>query len=376
MADIQAKIQDFVSLESFQSYLESLDNSLIAPGVVDFLDANWAHLGDFDDMGYRTTFTSIWGRLVAGGKAEIKPHEGCWLVGDLLNVDVAFDIGITNSKEPAEGRYTKFCEWANSGFLQGSSPNGKILFCPEGRECGRSGLKIHPVFLTPFSVTLHARNPETYQLEAVKPYAPPGVQHVEFNCPSGEILIADWIRIPALSKLYRDNADYSSKLSINHDAGSIADTKRTMELFGLLDIHLSNMAVELFQRDGILVIGDSWSDLGEQQAVCDGYRRVGDICTDRWSLTAIDRQVLEALLADVVDDPAQEIARCLSENDVLVQHWKPGTYHVYFSGDYSQFQQEFSEIDFELPGLPNVYAVISDRELGPKNKSRPRVAPR
>jgi hypothetical protein len=196
---------------------------------------------------------------------------------------------------------------------------------------------------------------------------PPVVAHNVIDVPSGELLIADWIRIDAFTKLVDARKDVDGLAS---DAGRMRRTQDYADMFGFMSVSVSNTSPRILQRDGQIVFAHVDEDVPGVVGEVVGY-----VCTDLWAVTAIDHQVLTKLLADAMglESAEREVAAAIAgtrSNEVVRVNVRPGKLHIYNTGkEYGM--SEFTCPEVDVVGVPQVFAVLSERELTWESKVKP-----
>ena len=136
---------------------------------------------------------------------------------------------------------------------------------------------------------------------------PKPIRHVEFNSPSGTILMADWFRIPGFNEGIADKDEFN-RPSISSDQGVDLRTQDHYERLGLLRVHTTNCYPRV-SRDGDLIRVGHFDEDHEDLWVEDpdakyGQRfleekvpeEIGRVCCDLWDVTFADREILADIL--------------------------------------------------------------------------------
>ena len=346
--------EDFISFEFYKTN-EDITNYVSA--IDSFLSANRQLLQPVDLQNHKLNTAYMWNNYIAD---KLEAYEKKHLIDKLC----AYTFFMTRQDESIEESYKKFISFLNSG-LTVLKYRDRYLYSSEYDTCFKTGKSVRFVITSPFKPALFEF--KGGELGPLSPAADSEIQHIVIDCPSGELIAADWIRIDQLSEIYK-TLPYKEEFSVNHEAGSILSTIRTNETMGLLDISLGNMAVNIYQKNNQLIIGDDYNydeENGESYAKHKGFKKVGDVCTDRWSFTCMDRLKLEQLLSLYVPDAKELIAAYIEENKPTILKVEPGKYNVYFAGNYNDFNQKFKSESFPLTPKFNYYAIISKEQLHP-----------
>lgn len=179
---------------------------------------------------------------------------------------------------------------------------------------------------------------------------PPQIEHVTIEVPSGELWVADWIRIPELtelSKIWDGTAD------INSSAGRVAVTT-AYATHGLASVYVGNSSPQILRQGDRLVIG---REQDEEGATAEGQWQPHSICTDlRWA-SLIDRQKLIECLSEVLPRAEAEakVEAYAQSTDSMCRFQRiqvpPGTYHLYFAEHPSVFQDKVAPDALPLRGI-------------------------
>jgi hypothetical protein len=236
--------------------------------------------------------------------------------------------------------------------------------------CQNTGLKFVLVFREWASVAatmVFEDNPNggipKMRYERLKPEDAPkvGTETASIPMPSGHLLIADWVRIPAFHDLIEPLDDATDIGSI---AGRAARTRAYAETLGV--IHVFGRSPSIFSHQGVIKAGYNPVDDQDPSFLC---RIEADL---RWT-TMVDRQHLVSLLTPALGLPeaekqVQEYEQTHSPKPFHAQV-EPGTHHLYFSGDPTTFANTVADVfqadglyldDFSTPSF-----VLTDRPLQP-----------
>lgn len=190
----------------------------------------------------------------------------------------------------------------------------------------------------------------------------PKVEHHVINAPSGQLLFADWFRIPPFTEMMTEGETHEQA----SDASELRKVARYARSHGVMSVFVGNSSPDIFKRSDHLLIGASDPDQPEPDDQC------GRICTDLWRATAVDRQVLISMLARSMPHLEAEklVQNYIEEHDIAQASVRPGLLHVYHTARAGHMD------DFRAPGVPhvegtNVYAVLSARELQWHHKDSP-----
>lgn len=180
--------------------------------------------------------------------------------------------------------------------------------------------------------------------------------------PTGEVLVADWFRLPGFNKLDQQRED-RGRPDIGCAEGRLATTQACAD-DGFVYVFGGGVR-RLFQRDGHLCLGYP----SRQEDTTPAGDLLGTVAGPINGTTLIDRAVLEALLlkADPQKTPAQiqtEVAHYVAkeEGEVLRLTIPPGTYQLYVSDQPSSLAHHFASPEVDLTHLDPI-CVLSDHPL-------------
>ena len=173
-----------------------------------------------------------------------------------------------------------------------------------------------------------------------------GAETVSLPMPTGELLIADWFRIPAfhdLTNVIDDAGD--SDHNISTIAGRATRTRRYANELGVA--HVACRSPAILQDEGVIKAGYLDPEANEPA----NFK--GHISADlRWT-TMVDRGHLVELLTPALGEKEakRQVAEHLKENrDIIKVKVEPGTHHLTFAGTSGFFQKTIGE-RFQAEGL-------------------------
>lgn len=202
------------------------------------------------------------------------------------------------------------------------------------------------------------------------------VQHDKVPLPSGELLICDWFRIDAFTKL----TELEDAPSINTEFGCSTTSAAYAKKHGFMSVFVGDGSPHVIVRGDQLLFGRTRFDdeMGDNVEV--SGLNLGTTCSDLWWISAIDRQTLTTIVAKEhgMDQAAKLIDQMISEYDVQIVQLEPGStlhiYHVNRAGLQDEFTcKQVDDKDFEP-----LFVVASLSELAwskpkPKSASRPKI---
>lgn len=160
------------------------------------------------------------------------------------------------------------------------------------------------------------------------------IETVEINVPSGRLMISDWFRIQG----FNEATDRNYEEDINCATGAIACSKR-YAASDIIHIQTTNTYVGIEENpSGKLGIIESWTieseTTGKRFKV--NSESKGQVSCDLWWITALDRDVLIAKLAEGGNpDPEGALETYLASKDAYASNIvevavKPGRWRAHF----------------------------------------------
>lgn len=163
--------------------------------------------------------------------------------------------------------------------------------------------------------------------------------NVEFK--TGELLMADWFRIPEFTKKVEYDPDYN-KISINSDLGQVKSTEHAASL-GFVTIHVGNSSPRIFQKGDDFIFGREDEESPQKE-----YEEKGYVCTDLWNVTVIDKSRLIEIVSEKlgVEQATKTVEDYLTENKYNINtiNVQPGKYNIGFYP-----RKSINNYDKELP---------------------------
>jgi len=190
------------------------------------------------------------------------------------------------------------------------------------------------------------------------------MEETVFELKTGNLLVADWFRIPTVTEQLRDDRYVPDSRKQRDD-----ETRRLLQSFGV--ISLTTLASPgLFQAGNQILGGFFNEDEGE---VPSGYSHIGNVSTDRWSTTFVEYETLVALVAKDNPDSAKEIVDAYIEkhaggtyglHQITVE---PGVYYLYHFGENEEYAARAKEDGLQLDaGDVEPFFVFSKTRLLPE----------
>lgn len=268
---------------------------------------------------------------------EDKKFEKSIISNQFLNVLIYKMPDKEASKEEIEDSYNKLIESVNKGNF------GKHLMSEDNCSCRECGQKMRLIF--------NNWNPKFQVLKKIEDNKifmgnpdsciPEEVICLDVEFPTGELLMADWFRIPGFTEEveYKGADKYLQTRSISHASGRILATKEKLENSNFISVTLGNSSPTIFKSGNNLAFGHTSEnrekDIGD-------YKNVGYVCTDLWAVSIIDKKVL----IDIITKTTNNIKKAtklvnyyIKKESVNVVKVEPGAYQLNFHGSYEKFNR-------------------------------------
>lgn len=198
------------------------------------------------------------------------------------------------------------------------------------------------------------------------------LEHLTLEVPSGQLLVADWFRLDAFTTQAKQAVGL---LALSSVAACAERTRRLAAAVGALSVYAGDTGPSVHAHAGGIQVGTP----REPSAAHPSPQGppLGQVVCDLHWVTAIDRQVLEDVLARLVprDVAAAQVAAYLDHHDSVVRvEVPPGTYHVYFAGNPRVFAQRFAMNEVDMAGFSQPVFVLHPHALTPRQEPSVRRA--
>lgn len=197
----------------------------------------------------------------------------------------------------------------------------------------------------------------------IAPIAPPVIEAFEVEFRTGELLVADWFRIPEFTEA--TEAVRGGTASINSANGTVAMTAAYLRELGFVSVCVGNTSPDVLAVDGTLTFGHVDED--REEGWPEGVQKLGDTCTDLWWVTIIERAKLVEIVARTVgaEEAERKVAEYLAEEGYGLTQLtvEPGRHHLYFHGESEEFNEGFHSPDLAIPDGVEPMFVLSPRPL-------------
>lgn len=264
--------------------------------------------------------------------------------------------------EPAEAVHDRCVAWVKAGNLE------EFECAP--LSCQNSGLQLQLTF-EQWSPKLWVRcgtgpNDAFQPLRAGDVQAP-GVERLDIPVPSGEIWIADWFRIEALTQATQRTEEEEASLPPRTTlVGRVAESRR-LQKFGLAHFFVGNSGPSVVRQGDRLIMGVlPWDNATDERTPAPQGEDQGCVHTQLWWVTLADRAVLKALMVPALGPEGAERALKAYEEEEggpIRVKVPAGTHHLYFAGRTSVFHASFASPQVATEGFEEAMGVLSPDEL-------------
>jgi hypothetical protein len=324
--------------------------------------------------GRSTTLLHAWNGMLAGF-ASTRQSDESWrtICGKFAHKllfhpvnECAREIKNGKPEDVARDYYAKLVSAANKGDLHWFTNSSETCFVTgDELSCDVSGWKIR------------LGDVNDRRFVPVEPVARPAVIELEIELRTGNLIVTDWVRIKQFTDLV-DGGKWGRR-SLNAEMGREENTIRYAQEFGFISTSVPGCMPNLLDIAGILVVAEV-SDVTSADEAAAGalpsgalVRDLGRIDTSYRGATLIERLV--DLIAPVLgdDEAEREVERFIDGHDIISLNVGPGSWYLYFSGDYGGFSKRFQSKDISLPADVDPFCILSPRQLDVANKQEIRV---
>lgn len=331
-----------------------------------------------DPMGREVVWVAAWNRMVAGTADGADEHRIVQVLAAHLDQEAmrfqwrrASEEGSDSDDEAAARVHGQLVAQIESGTWRGEFGDGMTDF--------RQGDRIH-IALKDGRPALGVKNRQSgfrFQ-ELTERLDPPGVFHVTFDAPTGELWIQDWFAMDAFTEFFRD-VDKRSYAGGPDSIETLEGRERRTRAYAernVLHVSVNNSSPTLVAGHGRLMVGEL-TEAAERG--CIGTPQPPDpvagprltplrpISTNLWWATVADRRTLAAILSARVS-PAEAEAfldayAAEHRGDLQVVHVPPGTYHAYAAGSPGVFHRRFAAEGVDTQPFERLMFVVSPHPL-------------
>lgn len=273
-----------------------------------------------------------------------------------------------------DSRYNKFIEKFNNGNFKHFELSEDACQC---YDCGQRFKPVIQSWAPTFNVFEKKADGSLDYRSLVKPESclSNNVEEVKVNFPTGELIVADWIRIEEFTKGvdYQGEDKWSDEKSINFAKGRIFMTKFYAQENNFVHVSVGNSSPHVFQNGDSLVVGcqqyneekDDYEELPSNSA----YKEAARVCTDLWGVTIVDKQTLVEIISKKLGDKAVETVEEYLKEDTNheIVTVNPGDYTLKFHGNYPEFNDAIKDND--LPGEIEKFFTVTSAPK-PQNKKK------
>lgn len=302
-----------------------------------------------------SNFLSQWENLVKG---ELKAHEEerlMYVFNKLITTDM---MKVTYAKEPTnvDENYENFVNKINKGDFDryDLDCDSTCLGCDQR-------IKLISKDWNFKLVTLDYNEDKKIVFKLMAECVEEKLHEVKVEFKTGELLIADWFRIPEFTKQVEYDPDYT-KVGINSDLGQIRSTEHAANL-GFVTVHVGNSSPTIFQQGDSFIFGRE--DEESELETLHNYQEKGYICTDLWNVTIIDKSKLIEIVANKIghDKAVESVENYLIENkdNINFINVEPGDYTIGFYP-----RKHINSLDKEIP--QDIHTLFTMKKELPKKK--------
>ncbi|WP_375263990.1 hypothetical protein [Palleronia sp.] len=267
------------------------------------------NLGDRDTHSMRA-----WNRLVSGGPEALLAYDNRSLTDVLQSPwhTVVFDAAwqLREKEASEEGKRGKSLESLRTGEIRATlealpdtlvgalDGTWKAWRTVHDVHCNITGerLKVDLRDWEPVLMRFDMDTRNYVEAEAIGARKP--LRHMEMDLPTGELLIADWFRIPGFNEGL-EQLTKRREFNINADDGADQQTQAYLERAGFVSITVGNTSPTIYRDGEMMRLGwfdeDSLYD-EDGEKTREGPEEIGSTCTDLWWVTMADKQVITDLL--------------------------------------------------------------------------------
>lgn len=300
-------------------------------------------MGRFEGIENRSMrFPDAWNAFLAGTEAEWQytlPNQMAhfvliWAIDGKIKGDRE-DGG--NEAEAIPAAYAALCERMDEGRIV--KPTFMPIMTPQPAvddiRCEATGVRCRAI--------IEDWRPRLERLEMqdrrgwipLEPVEKQPAQTVEIYLPTGELLIADFIRAPGVAEAYERAVDrqmgdsrYGPAGCTSSEIGRYATTRAVLKGTGMLEISTRDVSVSVHREGESIVFTDAHDHTDDAPRV-EGMTVVGEICCDRSTVVLADRSIV----AKLIKDRKGRLASFLSSpdgEDVVRMDVEPGRWLVTF----------------------------------------------
>lgn len=321
--------------------------------------------------GHNSFFSNAWNRLITDGESidnndlDLTFYQAVGIIIENFKDEPLTDEFIRN-------KYKKFTQHFNQGNFSDFELGTDVCKCHECGQTMRLNFKnwqpSYKVFKTMPDGTLNYK-----ELVPPKNCLDKNITELKVNFPTGELLIADWFRIPEFTETveYKGEDKYSQERSINYATGRVKSTTDYAEKFNFISVSVGNSSPRIFKQKNTLVFGrGTYDEEKDCEIAPKKFVEKGYVCTDLWAVTIIDKQTLIEILSKAKGEDSTEMVENYLEtefdgNTIKVQ---PGEYVLKFHGNYYEFDQYLN--DDNAPKDVEKFLMLSKSELNLENKRK------
>ncbi len=361
--------------KDWQTYQEIISN-LIEPAFIKYIIDNKEELGlvaIHNSTGHNTNFSAAWNQFIGG--EPMKKHDWRPITNNLAN-DYFFQATYFIKKEDRNDssikqRYEDLIEQVNKQDVSkcfNAQTHEASCF-----DCGQS-MKIK---MDGWQPTFTVYNPKATNMEEryIKPESciSNNIISLDVEFETGELLIADWIRIEEFTTASKAG----KRFDINSSKGVIEQTTHYLKEHNFISVFVGNSSPTIYEHNNKLVFGrEVWGtdEEEEDKEYTSLFKEKGTVCTDLWWVTIIDKSQLIKIVASsgIEQDAATKIVNEYLEKEghnIERLNVEKGQYTLNFAADKYEFIEKNK--DKEIKNEPiTPYFTLEKSSPAPKKKKK------
>lgn len=312
--------------------------------------------------GRQFAFADRWNQFVIEGEFE-HPFERTQFLDAMTQAFVMSNIGLSIDIRAEGADHDVLYQRFVAAMDRGDFP---WFMTKQRSPCYVTGQQLALYFQgwEPIVGVLNLKDPNNRVSPLTSEAPAPTVSHHVIPVPSGELIVCDFVEIPAFRQAVRDPA-YITGYSLETSVGCLRAASWYAQL-GFMAVTVGNTSPSVIMKDGLLAFASV-----EAKHKING-EVVAEICTERWWATAIDREVLTDIIAKTVsrDEAERQVAAYIDEMDLPVLRVRKGQLHLYHTADH-EAMNGMTCAEVKTSGFSDLFAVLSERELtwAPKRQS-------
>lgn len=321
---------------------------------------------------YRINFVSQWNAWISGDDSPACIKEALYPFLDFAEQLLISAHFLTEDGRSCEKPYAYFVDAFETGLIHPFHLNAELYSFETGETARLRMEQWQPRLFRPnFDDVNFSTGTGSARHIDLEPISPAPILEQKILLTTGHMLAADWFRLPGFTETLDSEEDFD----ISSTQGREMQTLHYLSRRGVVSVCVGNTSPSVFLHENCLVVGEA-SDYDAPPSLA----RAGQVTTDYWWVTLIEREQLAALIAPP-NQLSYEAACAMvdayvadSSNNVVEITLEPGEHHLYFKGDHRAFTKHFAADEVSFPGV-DPFFVLSGKPLTLKDTDSPK-APR